>query len=80
MDGRRLVAACGAEHVASLRPTTRPWVDVELWAGRLARAERGGDGRPQSPQELAHRAGITIEQLQRAPAWRQGHSLRDRRG
>jgi hypothetical protein len=80
MDGRRLVAACGAEHVATLRATARPWVDEELWAGRLARAERGRHGRPESTHVLARRAGITIEQMQRAQAWRRGHSVRDRRG
>ena len=80
MDGRRLVAACGAEHVATLRAAARPWVDEEFWAGRLARAELGRPGRPESPHVLARRAGITIEQMQRAVAWRQGHPGRDRRG
>jgi hypothetical protein len=73
MDGRRLVAACGAEHVAMLRATARPWIDEELWAGRLARAERGRHGRPEPRHALARRAGITIEQMQRALAWRQVH-------
>jgi hypothetical protein len=80
MDGRRLVTACGAEHVAALRTAARPWVDEEFWAGRLARAERGRPGRPESLHVLARRAGITIEQMQRALAWRQGHPWRDRRG
>src|ERR1700712_4179550 len=35
MDGRRLVAACGAEHVARLRATARPRVAEEFWAGSL---------------------------------------------
>src|ERR1700712_3978251 len=35
MDGRRLVVACGAEHVAELRAAARLWVDEEFWAGRL---------------------------------------------
>jgi hypothetical protein len=80
MDGRRLVAACGAEHVAAVRAAARPWVDEEFWAGRLARAECGRPGRPESRDVLAHRAGITVEQMQRALAWRQGHPSRDRRG
>ena len=79
MDGRRLVAACGAEHVARLRATARPWVDEEFWAGRLARAERGRPGRPESPNVLARRVGITTEQMQRALAWRRGAPGRDRR-
>jgi hypothetical protein len=74
MDGRRLVAACGAEHVAMLRAAARPWIEEELWAGRLARAERG-HGRPEPEHALAHRAGITIEQMQRALAWRQVHPV-----
>jgi hypothetical protein len=80
IDGRRLIAACGAEHVATPRAAARPWVDEELWAGRLARAERGRHGRPESTHVLARRAGITIEQMQRALAGRQGHTRRDRRG
>jgi hypothetical protein len=80
MDGRRLVAACGAEHVATVRATARPWVDEELWAGRLARAERGRPGRPESSHVLARRAGITLEQMERALVWRQRSSGPDRRG
>jgi hypothetical protein len=77
MDGRRLLAACGSEHVRLLRASARPWVDEELWAGRLARAERGGHGRPTSTHALAHRAGISVEQMQRALAWRRAHSTPD---
>jgi hypothetical protein len=79
MDGRRLVVACGAEHVAELRAAARLWVDEEFWAGRLARAERGRPGRPESAHVLARRAGITTEQMQRALAWRRGDPGRDRR-
>jgi hypothetical protein len=80
MDGRRLVVACGAEHVTALRATARPWIDEELWAGRLARAERGRRGRPTSAHGLARRAGISIEQMQRALVWRRGDPGRDSRG
>jgi hypothetical protein len=80
MDGRRLVAACGADHVTTLRATARPWVDEEFWAGRLARAERERPGLPELPHVLALRAEITVEQMQRALAWRQGHPGPDSRG
>ncbi|MFD5428822.1 hypothetical protein [Streptomyces sp. NPDC127084] len=47
-DGDRPLAACSPEHLAELMKTAgaRPYRDVELWAGKIARAlaAHRGDG------------------------------------
>lgn len=69
-DGKRLVVACGAEHLAELHADydARPWIDEELWAGKIHRAlEAAGEGL--KPDRLSAATDLTDEQLQRAVAW-----------
>ncbi|MGW5666262.1 hypothetical protein ACWEWG_40710 [Streptomyces sp. NPDC003758] len=52
-DGRRMLVACSQEHLEELieQYKHRPFVDVELWAGKIARVLRRQRPRPD------HRAG-----------------------
>ena len=71
MDGRRVLAACTAEHVAALRAAAPPWCDEQLWFGQLARArQHAHKGAPLPIATIARRAGLSLEQAQRALAWR----------
>lgn len=51
-DGKRLVTACGAEHMAQLQRQyqARPWLEVEQWAGKVQRAMHAGGGRLSAAQ------------------------------
>lgn len=70
LDGKRLVVACGAEHLAELHANyaARPWIDEELWAGKIHRALEAAGGELK-PDRLSAATGLTDEQLQRAAAW-----------
>lgn len=73
MDGRRVVLACCGEHLAALRAAAPPWCDEQQWAGRLARANEGQHRAPLPLVVLARRAGLSLDQAQRAADWRQSH-------
>lgn len=69
-DGERLVVACSREHGAELRRQyrERPFVDAELWAGKIARAMLA---HPQgmSAEALAAETGLGPGQIERAVLW-----------
>ncbi|MGW5688994.1 hypothetical protein [Nonomuraea sp. NPDC003754] len=69
-DGHRVLIACSPEHLAVLQEhyRRRPFVDEELWAGKLARALEGVDCTPPLA-ELTEATGLSLEQLQRCLAW-----------
>jgi hypothetical protein len=84
-DGQRVVAACCAEHLAVLcdEYAHRPFVQEELWAGKIDRALQAAGGKALPPAQLATATGLTHEQIQWAIRWRNRHirQLRkDRRG
>jgi hypothetical protein len=79
MDGRRVLAACSTEHVDALRAAAPPWCDEQLWCGQLARAQaQARPGAPVPLAALARRAGLNLEQAQRALAWRRADHRGDR--
>lgn len=70
MDGRRVFAACTSNHVDALRAAAPAWCDEQLWSGQLARVQQTHRATPLPLSTLAHRAGLSLEQVQRAIAWR----------
>lgn len=69
LDGQRILTACSPEHLADLQReyAARPFIDEELWAGKITRAL--GEG-PLKPFALAKATGLTLGQIHRAVAWR----------
>ncbi len=69
-DGRRFVTACSSGHLLELQEQyrQRPFVDEELWVGKLARAM---DGCPDglNPRTLAEATGLTAQQVEAAITW-----------
>ena len=79
MDGRRVVAACTSEHVDALQAAAPRWCDEQLWFGQLTRAQqRSHSGSPLPLPTAARRAGLSIEQAQRALAWRRAEHRTER--
>jgi hypothetical protein len=77
-DGERQIIACGQEHLQQLLETyaRRPFVDEELWTGKIRRAVAASSGRPLHSPELATLTGLTVDQVARALVW---HNSRLRR-
>ncbi|MFD5428279.1 hypothetical protein [Streptomyces sp. NPDC127084] len=77
-DGDRPLIACSPEHLAELMKAAgaRPYLDVELWAGKIDRALATC---PQglSLYALAVKTGLTQDQIEQAALWsgRSVHSL-----
>ncbi|MGI5292780.1 hypothetical protein ACQEVF_57045 [Nonomuraea polychroma] len=69
-DGQRFLTACSREHLAALREQyqSRPFIEEELWAGKIGRALEFLPHRP-SIQELAQATGLNVQQIGRALAW-----------
>ncbi|MFD3533048.1 hypothetical protein [Streptomyces sp. NPDC058664] len=70
LDGRRILTACSLKHLAELRHhhRQRPFVDVELWAGKVALAlKRHPEGL--STQQLA-KTGLAASQVEHGITWR----------
>ncbi|WP_127353760.1 hypothetical protein [Actinacidiphila soli] len=69
-DGKRLLTACCAEHLAELQDEyrRRPFVAEEQWAGKVGRAL---DAHPTgiSVDEMLEDTGLTSEQVDRGLAW-----------
>jgi len=82
-DGHRLVSACTTEHLRELTEQyrRRPFVDAELWAGKVLRAAEGGGGRRVDDAVLVELTGLTIEQIHAGIAWHneRAHSYREHR-
>lgn len=70
LDGDRPLTACSAEHLTELikKVGARPFVDEELWAGKMARAL---DTHPRglSLYALAMETGLTQDQIAQAALW-----------
>ncbi|WP_042383098.1 hypothetical protein [Streptacidiphilus melanogenes] len=71
LDGQRLVLACSDEHLVRLQDVyaRRPFVEPELWAGKIERALRRNrcwlSGR-----RLRRATGLSADQIRQALAWR----------
>ena len=74
-DGKRMIVACSPEHLAELREQyrRRPFVDEELWAGKIVRAVRAHPGI--SAEELTEETGLAPDRIERAVAWQNAQSL-----
>ncbi|MGI5484838.1 hypothetical protein [Streptomyces lavendofoliae] len=77
LDGRRFVVACSDDHLQQLIEDykRRPFNDAELWAGRIARAERRHSGEMNADQ-LAEETGLTPEQIERGISWQTTRFMR----
>ncbi|WP_199272891.1 hypothetical protein [Streptomyces broussonetiae] len=80
LDGKRWLTACSREHLDALVDVyrQRPFVDAELWAGKIGRAIEAHRGRI-SPEELAKETGLTQEQIELGESWQSQDALRWRR-
>ncbi|MFG3408958.1 hypothetical protein [Streptomyces sp. NPDC048142] len=76
-DGKRLVVGCVKEHLAELikQYKRRPFVDAELWAGKIARALQKYEGRI-SEEDLAAETGLAPNQIEAAATWQNIEVLR----
>lgn len=70
-DGKRLIVACPAEHLAELQEEyrQRSFVSEELWAWQIVRALTSATPGT-TAKLLAHMAGLTIPQIVQAIAGR----------
>ncbi|MDF3291533.1 hypothetical protein [Streptomyces silvisoli] len=77
LDGKRRLAACSRGHMAALVEVykQRPFVDAELWAGKIGRAVEAHRGRI-SPEELAEETGLTEAQIELEVLWQSLDALR----
>ncbi|MFB7509759.1 hypothetical protein ACFC0P_41295, partial [Streptomyces broussonetiae] len=70
LDAKRLIVGCPREHLAELveQDKQRPFVDAELWAGKIYRASEAHGGRI-SPEELAYETGLAEGQIRLGVLW-----------
>ncbi|POX48956.1 hypothetical protein [Streptomyces sp. Ru72] len=76
-DGKRMLVGCSREHLEDLveQYKRRPFVDAELWAGKIARVlRRHPEG--VSEEDLARESGLTHEQIQRGVMWQNTEAQR----
>ncbi|GAA2701683.1 cyclin family protein [Nonomuraea recticatena] len=68
-DGQRFLTSCGYEHLVALREhyRRRPFLDEELWAGKIASAFERHD--VLTVEDLERVTGLSREQIQRCVAW-----------
>ncbi|MFI0742454.1 hypothetical protein ACH4PU_30910 [Streptomyces sp. NPDC021100] len=76
-DGKRFLTACSREHLAELveQYKQRPFVEEELWAGKIGRAIEQHGGRV-SAEELMAETGLDQSQIDRAVQWQNEEALR----
>ena len=76
LDGQRVLVACSPDHLGELqeRYRQRPFVNEELWAGKIGRATQDHPFGI-SEKELVEATGLNLLQIERAVAWQ-----RERRG
>ncbi|TYR63188.1 hypothetical protein [Streptomyces parvus] len=69
-DGVRRVSACSPEHLAVLveRYQRRPFVDAELWAGKIARSQEQHPGK-NGVQALCEDTGLTPAHVEKGLQW-----------
>jgi hypothetical protein len=71
-DGQRRLVACTPHHLRELVDwyDGRPFDDEELWAGIVARAQRGvGPDADIDIEDLVVMTGLTLQQVMRAGRW-----------
>ncbi|MFG2758051.1 hypothetical protein [Streptomyces wuyuanensis] len=70
LNGDRPLTACTAEHLTELikKMGARPFVDEELWAGKIARA-LAAHPRGLNHYALAMETGLTQDQITQAALW-----------
>ncbi|GAA2698800.1 hypothetical protein [Nonomuraea recticatena] len=68
-DGQRFLTSCSREHLAALQEhyRHRPFVDEELWAGKMARALDRSEAL--TVEQLEEVTGLSREQIERCVAW-----------
>jgi len=83
-DGQRLLTSCTDDHMQRLveRYGARPFVDEELWAGKILRAVAGNPGKYIDDPFLAKETGLTVAQIHAAITWHneRARAVRERRG
>ncbi|MFD1934897.1 hypothetical protein ACFSKW_25825 [Nonomuraea mangrovi] len=69
-DGQRFLTACTYEHLIALREhyRRRPFVDEELWAGKITRALDDAS-EEYNLDDLTAATGLNPEQVERCIAW-----------
>ncbi|MCX4404195.1 hypothetical protein OG840_21365 [Streptomyces sp. NBC_01764] len=72
LDGKQRLTACSSEHMAALVDAyeQRPFVDAELWAGKIGRAIEAHRARI-SPEELAEETRLTQAQIELGMLWQE---------
>ncbi|OEJ21400.1 hypothetical protein AS594_38130 [Streptomyces agglomeratus] len=69
-DGQRLIVACSPDHLDELieQVKRRPFLDDELWAGKIARVLQQHPG-VVSAKELAEKTGLSQAQVRVGVKW-----------
>jgi hypothetical protein len=84
LDGQRLVSACTQDHLRQLveQYQARPFVEAELWAGKVRRAVEDNRDRRIDDDVLVEQTGLTLEQIHAGIAWHheRARALREHRG
>ena len=84
LDGKRLVSACTEEHLHQIveQYRQRPFLHVELSAGKIYRAVDRNPGRRIDDAVLVELTGLTVEQIHAAIAWHneRARAFHERRG
>ncbi|MEJ8654723.1 hypothetical protein WKI65_43495 [Streptomyces sp. MS1.AVA.3] len=77
LDGKRWLTACSRDHMAALvdQYKQRPFVDAELWAGKIDRAVEAHGGKI-SPEVLAEETRLTHSQIELGVLWQNLGALR----
>ncbi|GAA2355087.1 hypothetical protein [Nonomuraea africana] len=68
-DGQRFLTTCSREHLAALQEhyRRRPFIEEELWAGKIARALDRSEAL--TAEQLEEVTGLRREQIERCVAW-----------
>lgn len=72
-----MVVGCTKEHLADLveQYKRRPFIEAELWAGKIARALQKYEGRI-NEEDLAEETGLTPDQIEAGVTWQNIEFLR----
>lgn len=77
LDGQRFLTACSPDHLGELqeRYRRRPFVNEELWVGKVGRALREHPF-GMSEEQLVEATGLNLLQIGRAVAWKKERTRR----
>ncbi|MGA5285435.1 hypothetical protein ACPCSK_34425 [Streptomyces griseoincarnatus] len=77
-DGARMVVACSPEHLRELveEYARRPFVEAELWAGKIDRVMLQHPSGAIRYSELLEETGLTPDQLEAGVTWKNEDYLR----